>query len=275
MDKKKWVKTGAITLGMVASLLVGTKLSGADEKKVYIPDDEVRSTIVRELNGYSDPETGEELVIENELPTVRQMNQLENLSFYNVSSFEGLQHAKNAKRLYYAPEDNEVIDFRPIAKMEKLEEFFCYSFNQTTTPFDISAFGELKHLNSLNFGYNVSIFDFSPLSNVKTLKSLHAYGGGMVEFPAVYVDQTTKSFKMKHPVKYSTQFDGGNKEIEAMEFAGNEEALGNVDVLLKEDKVIVSNISKDAAKIHLRFVMNSTDNNFLAVTDCIVPIIWE
>lgn len=275
MDKKKWVKTGAITLGMVASLLVGTKLSGADEKKVYIPDDEVRSTIVRELNGYSDPETGGELVIENELPTVSQMNQLETVSLSNVRTFEGLQYAKNAKELYFAPAPEEVVDLKPIAKMESLERFFCYAFNQTTTPFDISVFGGLKNLKFLDFGYNVSIFDFSPLSNVKTLEGLRANGGGLVEFPPVYVDKQSKSFKMKHPVTYSTQFDGGGREVESTAVADNEIGLGEADVVLKGDKLTVSNISEETTKMHFRFMAYSVDYSFGAVTDCIVPIIWE
>ncbi|MCB5951618.1 hypothetical protein LI951_06030 [Enterococcus sp. BWT-B8] len=277
---KKSVKTVLLSLlGGAAILALGLILgqsTTANERKVYIPDDNLRSEIVEQVKW--NPETGEEEPVENELPTVSQMERLEQLSASNVSSLEGLQFAKNVTSLSYtASTDLYVVDFRPISGMDSLEQFFCYSFEPgRSTPVDITPFGELKNLKTLHLGYYGSVFDFSPLSDLENLERVTAVGYGRVEFPAVYVDRTTKTFNMRHPVTYSTQFDG-TCGVEATLWEADEEAgaIGEAQLTLEDQKITISNIEEETTTIQFTFSASSQDGNFDAVTNCVVPIIWE
>lgn len=273
---KKKEKLGLVVMAAVtlsaASFLAGSSMS-ADEKKVYIPNDELRAEIIEQIKW--NPETGEEEIIENELPTVDLMGRLDSINISNATSLEGFQYAENIRYLSYSPSENQITDFRPVAALKNLETFNSYAFGSETQykPFDISAFKELSHLRNVHLGYYASVFDFSPLTDLENLESFTAVGFGTVEFPAVYVSRATKQLMMEHPVTYSPQFDG-DRTVEGQAMNGEEYLQRAPEISLSGSTVTISSIDEQTTKINLTFSGQSTDGRFSANTDCVVPIVW-
>lgn len=262
----------AVTISAI-SFMVGTNMS-ANEKKVYIPDEYLREDILEQAKW--NPETGEEEIIEDGLPTISQMERVSDLRSFSsgrIRSLEGLQYAGNVKSLYYSPYEDHVVDFRPISEMENLESFFCYSFNDTQkTALDISPFSKMKSLKYLHLGY-AKVFDFSPLSESDSLEQVSIVESTMMEFPEMYVDRTTRKLVMSHPVTYSTQFDG-RREVEANLVNTQGEQIGEADITVDGKKIMINDIDEGSVKIEFSFLAKSQDGNFEAESSCVVPIIW-
>ncbi|MBP1046488.1 hypothetical protein I6N96_09340 [Enterococcus sp. BWM-S5] len=272
---KKSVKVSlsflAVSTAIVASFVLGQRTT-ADEKKVYIPDESIRASVIGQA-GWN-PETGEEEVIENELPTVSQMERVESLQFGGVRSLEGIQYAKNVRYLSYSLPANDVVDFRPLAEMENLETLSIHaSSEEGDKVLDISAFSELKNLKRLDLGYYVQVLDFSPLSELENLEKILVTGTGGVELPTMYVSRASRELIMSHPVTYSTQLDG-EQSVQAYGLDSSGEYGDTVEVHLDGNRVTASNLDESIARIEFSFNVFSTDGMSGAQTNCSVPIIW-
>lgn len=262
MKKKKLVVvTGILVLGLMASVSVFGQGSVANEKKIYFSDDWLRGNVVAQI----------EEPVENELPTVRQMEEVVEISGTENGSIEGVQYAVNAEKVQISGKG--ITDFRPISGMTNLKEYYAYSSliqGDEAKVLDISPFGDLNKLEKLYFGY-ANIRDFSMLSELPNLKSVHAFGGMTVELPTVYVDKTTKKFRMEHPVKYSKQFDY-KKTVQ-----GSTNSVA-IDPVIENTAVVINNLDESVSTVSLSFEASSKDGSmsegFFASFTCEVPVVW-
>ncbi|MBP1046487.1 hypothetical protein I6N96_09335 [Enterococcus sp. BWM-S5] len=272
---KKSVKILLSMFGAAAILSAGFALgqrTTADERRVYIADENLRAAIIDEARW--NPETGEEEIIENELPTVDQVARIEMIDFSDVRSLEGVQYIKDARRFSYSVTRNDVIDFRPLSEMENLEELYIYSSEEYGhKPLDISSFGNLSNLRRLDLNYYAQVLDFSSLSSLENLETLNATGGGMIELSPLYVSRETREAIIGHPVTYSTQFDG-ERSVFADLVDTNGAYTFDVEVSLDGDKVTVSDLDVNTARIEFTFYASAETAGFGARTGCSLPIIW-
>ncbi|MHC5216247.1 hypothetical protein ACYSNR_06235 [Enterococcus sp. LJL128] len=289
MNLKKWGTFGLATTVILGSLLIGGHLSGASEKKIYIHDDQLRQELVRAAS--YDPETGEEIVIEDELPTAKQLETVESFSFWGASSIDGIQYAKNMKSLVFGASTSEegkqiAIDFRPLGKLTNLEMLQCYSYwseDETTYAVqDISYVKNLTNLTSLDF-YHFPVLDLTPVSNLDNLIHFDTNTGVPVEIDSVAVSGTEKKVVMEHPVKYSVQFNDGDKSATGTARNENEEYSADISVQMDGNKLTIENIPAEATYIELELHATSKDyynrpqnqeKYFSADTTVKVPLFW-
>ncbi|MBL1224877.1 hypothetical protein [Enterococcus sp. BWR-S5] len=273
MNKSLKLSLGIFSVITVAAagFILGQQ-SIADEKKVYIADDNLRAEIVEQVKW--NPETGEEEPIESELPTVAQMERLEQFNVGETQSLEGLQYAKNIKDLSFSMQLSDVVDFRPIGKIDSLEYFYGYASEEEGDEIvDISAFSELKNLKYLSLGYYIQVFDFSALSNLESLETVQVTGAGMVELPEVYVSRASREIVMRHPVTYATQFDGERSAI-GMQVDAAGEPIGEVTAVLDGNKMTITAIDEATERIEFSFTASSENGGFGAQSNGAIPIIW-
>jgi hypothetical protein len=249
----------------ILMLLVGIGVAGqkgfAREDVVYLSDEGLRNSIIEQL----------ETPVENQLPTIQQMAELTSLSGAWNGSIEGVQYAVNATSMQVS--GNGIIDFRAIAGMKSLKNYYAYSSliqGSEEKVLDISPFGELSNLETLYFGY-ANIQDFSRLSELSHLKSIEAYGGYNVKLPTVYVDKATGKFIMEHPVKYSKQFDG-ERTVEGY----TDKSDVTIRPVIEGQAVVIDNLKEEVSTVYLTFEASSKEPNsaFFASFSCEVPVVW-
>ncbi|OJG75615.1 hypothetical protein RV12_GL001418 [Enterococcus quebecensis] len=253
---------GIVFLGSFIGIVGYSQGFSADEKRIYLSDDDLRQAVMDQIND----------VVENELPTVDQMKEVNEIKNGNNGSIEGIQYATNATEMRIN-NFKGITDFRPISGMKKLKTYYAYSSliqGDEDKVIDISPFGELENLETLYFGY-ANIRDFSMLSQSLNLKSLHAFGGYSVKLPTVYVDENTKRFIMEHPVKYSQQFNGAKT-------VSGETNLGSTNPILENNAVIINTLDENVSSVNLSFEASSKDadasKGFFASFTCEVPVVW-
>ncbi|EOH90292.1 leucine-rich repeat domain-containing protein [Enterococcus pallens] len=270
MKMKGFSKVALLVVVLIGCSVLGVKLSVANEKKVYIFDDQLREVMVWEAS----KETGE--TIEDELPTVRQLEEIQEVSFMDVTSIEGLQYAKNTKLLTITNDDysetkRTITDLRPIGELTQLESIMCYSFLTKEEPEqDISYMKNLNELKSLHLS-NFPVLDITPLSGLKNLEYLVVNQAYPVSIDSIAVNSADRSCVMEQPVKYSTQFDNAVKTIECKDEKGNE--FPDVHVETDGRKVSITNIPTDMNELFLQF-HGYTEKSINADFIVKIPIFW-
>lgn len=275
MKMKGFSKVALLVVVLIGCSVLGVKLSVANEKKVYIFNDQLRKEMV---NGVS-WSTGE--TVENELPTVKQLEKVNGVSFFNASSIEGIQYAKNVTELVFAGEKDEetnrsVIDLRPIGELTNLEFLQCYSYvPESELDFleqDISYISNLKKLRSLDL-YDFPVIDITPLSELKNLERFDiTHGAFPMKVDSVAVSKIDRTCILEQPVKYSTQLDGGTQTVKCVDREQRE--LSDLEVKVDGKKLTIEDIPDDMEQIFLLFYASSIDKHFYVRFFVEVPIFW-
>ncbi|MBS3203900.1 leucine-rich repeat domain-containing protein [Turicibacter bilis] len=124
----------------------------------------------------------------SELITDEELESIEELEFYTISSLEGLQYVTNLK--YLAIEDTyQKLDFTPLSKLTNLEQLIYSGYED----YDVSATGLLPLLPNFTkliylkiwdtqFGRNDLLY-LSNLVNLQTLDLSYSSIGDLSEFP--------------------------------------------------------------------------------------------
>lgn len=260
-------KLFGLCLLLVCSVgLIGSK-AFADESKVYIPCGDLREAVIK-----SNWEENKE-IIENELPTISQVqNTKGEVIAGGLGSLEGAQYAKNVSKLNCS--GIGVLDFRPIAGMTNLEEFYSYGAAIDELPgtvLNITPFGKLKKIKSLQFG-SADIQDLSVLDKLPNIETFYVTNGWGINLPTVYVDKHAKKFIMEHPVNYSSHFTV--KTVNA-ESTSKDVSLSPY---ISEGDVIIDNLDEAVTEIEFRFNGTSENGNnfsgFYSDFNCLVPVKW-
>lgn len=238
---KKYTK-GIVGLTCLGLLLGGVLLSSqgqADEEKVYIPERDVRSSIINAIQNTS------EEIVENETPTLSQIESLDNELYIGgtpeLRSLEGLNYAKNVKHLRMESMYG-VSDYRPIGQMENLETFFVYpshSMEETNKLSDINFVKNLTKLKSFT-AMGFPVVDLTPFNELPNLEEVRISNS----FPSNYtvsVDRSEKSTVIKNPVTYSSQF--------SQNFV--QEITANADVTIDGNNLVIENINELSDAIDL------------------------
>ncbi|MBO0440582.1 hypothetical protein [Candidatus Enterococcus ikei] len=263
-------------LGIVSIICVSFALgksNTADERKVYIPSDEMRKSIVESAKW--NPETEQEEVITDELPTVRQVERVDNV-FLTGRSLEGAQYLTNVESAVYIPAEEGSIDMRPIGKMKNLKmlQYYTYPTEDKGTHMvqDISYLSELQKLESLDL-YHYPVLDLTPLSNLKNLNRFN--GASNVTAPKMIVDKKFKQILFEHPMKYSTQFSDGSKDVNYASMS-NEDGSWNKEIKpdLKGNIITISNIEEQATNIEIHLGASSADKYYRHELIYEIPIVW-
>lgn len=275
MKMKGFSKVALLVAVLIGCSVLGVKLSVANEKKVYIFDETLRELIIREISS----KTGE--MIENELPTIKQMEEVKVVNFFDSPSIEGIQYAKNATDLVFAGEKNKetnrsVTDLRPIGELTNLEFLQCYSYvPESELDFleqDISYMSNLKKLKSLDL-YDFPVIDITPLSELKNLERFDiTHGDFPMKVDSVAVSKIDRTCILEQPVKYSTQLDGGTQTVKCVDREQRE--LSDLEVKVDGKKLTIEDIPDDLEQIFLLFNASSIDKQFDVRFFVEVPIFW-
>lgn len=275
MKMKGFSKVALLVAVLIGCSVLGVKLSVANEKKVYIFDDQLREDMVGEASWA----TGE--TIEHELPTVKQLENIKNLNFNQAVSIEGIQYAKNTETLIFTggknpKEKRSITDLRPIGELVNLEMLQCYNFfaedQADSKEQDISYMSNLKKLESLDL-YGFPVVDITPLSDLTNLERFDiTLSSFPIKIDSVAVSKIDRTCILEQPVKYSTQLDGGTQTVKCVDEDRRE--LSDLEVKVDDKKLTIEDVPENMDQIFLLFKATSIDKHFYASFFVEIPIFW-
>lgn len=213
---KNWVKVCSVllTVGVVGGGLLFASNGSADEERAYIPDSSIRETLIGAIEN-----SEEGLVVENGLPTVSQLEQIDayiNIDGDQIRSLEGMENLKNVKELQ-AVQLTNVMDYRPLAGMTSLEWINLYQPSQNQEGINETSLSFVKDLKKLKefHAAGCNTFDLTPFNELNNLTSISISGDEYrTDIPQI-ISKSEKTATIINPVKLSKQFDGVQFEVEA------------------------------------------------------------
>lgn len=185
----------------VVGFIGGAKFSGADEPKVYIPNEGVRQEIVGELKN-------EGISVDNELPTERALREYSSAVYVrDATSFEGLQFFENAETLTIQSykKGSLVKDLRPIAGMKNLKDISGYPMldaEEEPFEYDLTPLSNLSNLKQVTMA-GAYVLDLSPFSKSynNNLELLHINSNLKPLYQQeISFKKNESNYEMKNPV---------------------------------------------------------------------------
>ncbi|WP_086314241.1 hypothetical protein A5821_001843 [Enterococcus sp. 7F3_DIV0205] len=213
---KKWVKIFSVLtiVGMVLGGLFYTTNGNANEESAYIPDPIVRETLIKAIEA-----SEENLVVENELPTISQLekvNSYVNVHGEQIRSLEGMEYLKNVKELQ-AVQLTNVMDYRPIGGMTSLEWINLYQPSANLEGINETSLSFVKNLKNLQgfHAANFNTFDLTPFNELDNVTLISVMGDEYrTDIPQI-ISKSERKVNIVNPVKLSKQFEGALIEVEA------------------------------------------------------------
>lgn len=242
----------------------------ADEKRVFIPDEETRERIITEITANG----GE--VVENETPTVSQMESITELNLDGgnrielgdgTRSIEGIDYAKNVKTIRLSDMVN-LKDYRPLGEMTNLESLYIFHGADSEEFLREKEIGFVENLASLKvFSGDYPVLDLTPFNNLDHLNRLYIMTN-IRSSTKLSVSGETKSVTIANPVTYSKQF---SKNFEQEIYDAN-----NSDVLVSGENITISNIPEGVEELELLInaSSNSEDGYNLYNLRLILDVVW-
>lgn len=269
---KKWVKVCSILAigGIIGSGLFFTANGSADEEKAYIPDSKVRETLISFIEN-----SEEGALVENELPTISQLEKLDsyiNVHGDQIRSLEGMEHLKNVKELQ-AVQLTNVMDYRPIGGMTSLEWLNLYQpssnlegINETSLSF-VKELKQLKAFQAANF----NTFDLTPFNELEHLTTISISGNEYRTDIPQMISKTTRQVEIINPVRLSKQFDGAQIEVEAYD------GQRQLDPSYENGVIVVPDIDIQSTTIEIRVSANnsSSTGEYVYSTMFTIPLRWK
>ncbi|MCA5011543.1 MULTISPECIES: hypothetical protein [unclassified Enterococcus] len=242
----------------------------AEERKVYIPSDELRKSVVKSI----EENTGKKIT--DELPTIKEMEYADSV-YLAGESLEGVQYLTNVESAVYVPVNEGSIDMRPIGKMKNLKflQYYWYMTEAKATHMvqDISYLSGLENLEGLDL-YGYPVLDLTPLSNLKNLDRFD--GDSYVTAPTAVVDRSTKQLVFENPMKYSTQFDQAEKSTGYTELSNEDDTWNKkIDAKLENNLVTVEGIDERATQINVTLTAISSNRMYRHNLQYTIPLVWK
>ncbi|WP_169402829.1 hypothetical protein [Enterococcus haemoperoxidus] len=257
--KKKIYITG---LFIIMGLLVVPKIASALGEYVYLPSDNLRTELSRDVadpnNLFEKYGIFEKDVVQNYTGTI--VGELSDKDF----NLEGVNEFKSAHK--FSTEGGTFKDLRSLGELEQLKELELYDINLLVP--NLEDLSKLSELERIYFeGHEASFTDISALSNLPQLKEIKISLDDN-KLATYKISKSNPSLTIVDPVTLSSQFK--NAKVEYSSFDEN--------VTISSEGILEwENIPTDTKELHFEFLAEVEDGeafySFRGQTT--IPITWN
>lgn len=257
--KKKIYITG---LFIIMGLLVVPKIASALGEYVYLPSDNLRTGLSRDVadpnNLFEKYGIFEKDVVQNYTGTI--VGELSDKDF----NLEGVNEFKSAHK--FSTEGGTFKDLRSLGELEQLKELELYDINLLVP--NLEDLSKLSELERIYFeGHEASFTDISALSNLPQLKEI-IISLDDNKLATYKISKSNPSLAIVDPVTLSSQFK--NAKVEYSSFDEN--------VTISSEGILEwENIPTDTKELHFEFLAEVEDGeafySFRGQTT--IPITWN
>ncbi|WYJ96993.1 hypothetical protein DOK67_0001296 [Enterococcus sp. DIV0212c] len=257
--KKKIYITG---LFIIMGLLVVPKIASALGEYVYLPSDNLRTGLSRDVadpnNLFEKYGIFEKDVVQNYTGSI--ITEIDDRDF----NLEGVNEFKSVDR--FSSEGGTFKDLRPLGELEQLKELKLYDINLLVP--NLEDLSKLSELERIFFeGQEASFTDISALSNLPQLKEIKISLDDN-KLATYKISKSNPSLTIVDPITLSSQFKNAKVEYSSLD----------ENVTISSEGILEwKNIPTDTKELHFEFLAEVEDGEafYSFGGQTTIPITWN